>query len=356
MFLKRLSLLNFRNYSSLSLEFDQRPTIFLGNNAVGKSNLLEAIYFLSTTKSSRAETESEIIKVEEEVTRVQGVIIEKGKGKREKSENILEINLQNNEGQFRKQVKVNGIPRRTVDFIGTLVAVIFYPADLNMVTGSPSLRRWHLDLSLAQVDSHYKKTLTQYEQIVVARNRVLKRIREGEGQGDELIYWNQELVKLGKVISDKRNEFFEFVKGLKDPLGNFEFIYKPSNISGERLDQYSGREIASATTLVGPHRDDFSVNDKKRNLAHFGSRGEQRLATLAFKLAQLEYMAEVLGERPILLLDDVFSELDAKHRGQVIDIVGRQQTILATVELEHISKKFLNSARILKVEDGKISE
>src|SRR3989344_359485 len=332
MFLKRLSLLNFRNYSSLSLEFDQRPTIFLGNNAVGKSNLLEAIYFLSTTKSSRAETESEIIKVEEEVTRVQGVIIEKGKGKREKSENILEINLQNNEGQFRKQVKVNGIPRRTVDFIGTLVAVIFYPADINMVTGSPSLRRWHLDLSLAQVDSHYKKTLTQYEQIVVARNRVLK------------------------MISDKRNEFFEFVKGLKDPLGNFEFIYKPSNISGERLDQYSGREIASATTLVGPHRDDFSVNDKKRNLAHFGSRGEQRLATLAFKLAQLEYMAEVLGERPILLLDDVFSELDAKHRGQVIDIVGRQQTILATVELEHISKKFLNSARILKVEDGKISE
>lgn len=349
MFLKRLELTNFRNYSSLSLEFDQRPTILAGNNAAGKSNLLEAIYLLSTTKSLRVETEDELIREGEEFTRVEGFLSDPG------TELMVLINKPTSEVSFRKKVVVNGISRRVLDFIGNLPAVIFYPSDINMVTGSPSLRRWHLDLALAQVDSDYKRCLTLYEQFLTSRNRVLKRIREGHGRIDELEYWTDGLVEKGKEVSEKRKDFFEFINGLEKLLGDFRFEYRQSQITGERLVETNGREVAAAQTLIGPHRDDFIVMLDGRHLSHFGSRGEQRTATLAFKLAQLEYMAKILGKRPILLLDDVFSELDANHRAHVVEVVGKQQTIIATVELENIPKSFLDSARILRVENGKIT-
>lgn len=173
---------------------------------------------------------------------------------------------------------------------------------------------------------------------------------------DELTYWTDGLMQQAKIITDKRLEFFDFINNLDKPLGEFIFEYKPSEVSKEKLLQTNGREVAAAATLIGPHRDDFEILLEDRNLAHFGSRGEQRTATLAFKLAQLEYMAKILGKRPILLLDDVFSELDADHRAHVVEIVSKQQTIIATVELENIPKAFLDSSRILRVENGKITE
>ena len=342
MFLKQLNLINFRNYGKLDLQFDERPTIFVGNNAAGKSNLLEAVYFLSTTKSGRVDEETELIKQGENAALVTGLI----------QETKLEINMQMIDEKLHKRVKVNGVPRRVVDYIGNLPVVLFSPSDINMVTGSPSLRRWHLDLSLAQVDSHYKKSLTLYEQVLVSRNRVLKRIREGQGKVDELDYWTNELIKYAKVVSDARIAFLESMNNFESPLGKFIFEYKQSLLNKERLLQYNGREIQASVTLIGPHRDDFVLNLNNRNLAYFGSRGEQRTATLAFKLATLEYMALSLGKRPILLLDDVFSELDANHRAHVVEVVSRQQTIIATVELENLPKSFLNSSRILRVEEG----
>lgn len=357
MFLKSLHLTNFRNYSQLELKFDTRPTILVGNNAAGKSNLLEAIYLLSSTKSLRVETEDELIKDEEDFLRVEGFLTEP------EIELLVIINRPTDEVSFKKKVLVNGISRRIVDFIGNLPAVIFYPSDINMVAGSPSLRRWHLDLALAQINVEYKRSLTLYEQFLTARNRVLKRIREGHGRVDELEYWTEELVSKGKTVSLKRGEFFQFINGLQTSLGEFRFEYKQSEVTVERLMETNGREVAAAATLIGPHRDDFVVEalsevegqGSSRDLAHFGSRGEQRTATLAFKLAQLEYMAHVLGKRPILLLDDIFSELDADHRAHVVEVVGKQQTIIATVELENIPKAFLDSSRILRVEDGKIT-
>ncbi|MFH1536111.1 MAG: DNA replication and repair protein RecF, partial [Patescibacteria group bacterium] len=328
MFLKQLNLTNFRNYLHLELNFDDRPTILVGNNASGKSNLLEAIYLLSTTKSLRAETEDELIKKDSEFAKVEGFVENGGE-----TELLVIINRQTNDVKFRKKVLVNGIARRTIDFIGNLPAVIFYPADINLVTGPPSLRRWHLDLSLAQIDAGYKKALTLYEQFLTARNRVLKKIREGQGKSNELDYWTGELVDKGKAVSVKRKAFFDFINELETSLGEYRFEYKQSEISCERLAETNGREVAAAATLIGPHRDDFDIVTLGRNLAHFGSRGEQRTGTLAFKLAQLEYMAKILDKRPILLLDDVFSELDASHRAHVVEIVSKQQTIIATVEL-----------------------
>lgn len=351
MFLKRLNLTNFRNYSNLELSFDDRPTVLVGNNAAGKSNILEAIYLLSISKSLRVGTEDELIKNQEEFTRVEGFLENGGD-----SELLVIINRPTKDVLFRKKVLVNGISRRVVDFIGNLPAVIFYPSDINLVTGPPSLRRWHLDLSLAQIDPTYKKALTVYEQFLTARNRVLKRIREGQAGKDELDYWTDGLVSQGKLISQKRKSFFEFVNALEKPLGEFIFEYKSSAVTVERLMETNGREVAAAATLIGPHRDDFTILLADRNMVHFGSRGEQRTATLAFKLAQLEYMAKILGKRPILLLDDVFSELDAEHRAHVVEVVSKQQTIIATVELENIPQDFLDSSRILKVENGKIKE
>ena len=350
MFLRQLNLTNFRNYQLLTLDFDNRPTILVGNNAQGKSNILEAIYILSTSKSGRVETEDELIKKEESFTKVEGLLEQPEMGL------LTIINRPTEEVSFRKKLLVNGISRRVLDFIGNLPAVIFYPQDINMITGSPSLRRWHLDLGLAQVDSHYKKALTAYEQFLTARNRVLKAIREGRSRVDELGFWTKGVLENSKIVSEKRKEFFEFINSLNTPLGNFSFEFKPSEVSAQKLIETNGREVASATTLIGPHRDDFEILLDGRNLQHFGSRGEQRTATLAFKLATLEYMAKIYGKRPVLLLDDVFSELDALHRAHVVEIVGKQQTIIATVELENIPKKFLDSARILRVEDGKIKE
>ncbi len=348
MFLKQINLTNFRNYAQLELNFDQRPTVLVGNNAAGKSNILEAIYLLSTTKSFRVETEDELIKKGEEFARVEGFLSDP------ETELLVLINRPNTEVFFKKKVMVNGIAKRTVDFIGNLPAVIFYPSDINLVTGSPSLRRWHLDLGLAQVDSGYKKNLTLYEQILTNRNRVLKRIREAQAKKDELDFWTDQLVEKGKIVSKKREEFFLFINELDKLLGEFTFEYQESEVTVERLNETNGREVAAAVTLIGPHRDDFTISMEGRNMAHYGSRGEQRTATLAFKLAQLEYMAKILGKRPILLLDDVFSELDASHRAHIVETVTRQQTIIATVELENIPQAFLDSARILRVEDGRI--
>lgn len=357
MLIKLLNLINFRNYSKFELEFSDKPTIFIGPNGAGKSNILEAIYLLSTTKSPRVDDESELIKTSEVSSFIKGSVEESNE------ENELMLTMVNGNhdqdstsdiANFKKRVAINGVGKRVIDFIGFLPTVIFWPSDINMVTGSPSLRRWQLDLSLAQVDSKYKKALTVYGEILTARNKVLKRIKEGQGRMDELTYWTDELIKYGKIIAAARQEFFAFINDLKNPLGNFKFEFKESHLSKEKLLETTSREVASATTLIGPHRDDFTLFLDSRDMAKFGSRGEQRMATLAFKLAVLEYMSVVLGKRPVLLLDDVFSELDAKHRKAVALIAKKQQTIIATVELENIPQEFLDSARILKIEDGKI--
>ena len=353
MLIKKLELQNFRNYSELDLDFDEQPTILIGSNGAGKSNILEAVYLLSTTKSPRVENESELIKENEASTAIKGGV-EDDKGKNELL--VTMVDRPEDTSRLSKRVSVNGVPRKVVDFIGNLPAVIFWPSDINMVTGSPSLRRWHLDLSLAQIFPQYKKSLTLYEAVLYSRNRVLKRIREGSGKPDELTYWTDELIREGKAVNLKRQEFFEFINDLEKPLGEFVFEYKPSEISVEKLQETNGREVAVAATLIGPHRDDFKLYLHQKDMAKFGSRGEQRMSTLAFKLASLEYMAKILGNRPVLLLDDVFSELDVAHRAAVAAIAKLQQTIIATVELENIPQDFLDSSRILRVEDGKIIE
>lgn len=344
MFLKTLKLTNFRNFSKIDLDIS-KTTLLIGENAQGKSNFLESIYFLATTKSPRAEKDVQLIKTGEGGCFVEGEIDDSTK---------LEIGMQiKEEGVgLEKRVKVNGVPRRSVDYIGNLVVVHFCPEDINLVTGPPTLRRWHIDLCLAQIDKLYKNSLTKYHEAVTSRNRVLKRIKEGLAKTDELTFWSKQILDFGMVVSEKRRHFFQSLNDLKSEE-QFKFDYIENVLTSERLQEYLGREIAACNTLIGPHRDDFVFIISSKNLAHFGSRGEQRTAVLDLKLAELQFIKQFKNTMPILLLDDVFSELDTAHRQYVISAVSGQQTIISAVENEQIPKSFLKSVQVINVEKGK---
>ncbi|MBI3485513.1 DNA replication and repair protein RecF [Candidatus Daviesbacteria bacterium] len=354
MFLKSLKLVNFRNYSSCNFEFKTPLIILLGNNAQGKSNFLESIYFLSTTKSHKAEKDEELIKKAENFLRVEGQV----QNEENNDQTQLEIAMQIVDGNLVKKVKVNGVTRRIVDYIGNLSVVTFSPEDINLVTGSPSLRRWHIDLTLAQIDKEYKKALTEYGEIIIRKNRLLKAIREGIAKIEELNFWVNEQVRLGEIISTKRFKFFNFLNSVEKKFDSFFFEYLQNELSLKRILEYQVREIASATSLIGPHRDDFRflTGKDKRDLAHFGSRGEHRTAILDLKLSEVSFVESTIGSRPILLLDDVFSELDDTHQEHVLGLVSLQQTIIASVELDPHLKLKLKDASFFFVENGQLNE
>lgn len=360
MFLQNLKLTNFRNFSEAHLEFP-KLTLLLGNNAQGKSNLLESIYFLASTKSLKADPDVELIKQGESFTRVEGEIVRTTTNHEPPTK--LEVVMQKKEDfvGLEKRVKVNGVGRRTMDYLGNLVVVYFSPEDINLVTGAPALRRWHIDLVLSQVDRKYKKAISEYSAALTARNRILKRIKEGTAKLNELDYWTEIMLGSGAILSKMRREFFQALNkaveasgGKEEAFGVLKFTYEESLLTPERLKEYLPREMAAGISLIGPQRDDFSFMFNGHNLAHFGSRGEQRIAVLDLKLAELNFIHQTYQTRPVLLLDDVFSELDAKHRVYVASVVKSQQTILSAVEESHVPEEILNSAKLFRVNKGSL--
>lgn len=336
-------------------------TVLVGDNAQGKSNFLEAIYFLATAKSFKADREEELIKSGETTLYIEGTIEQTAPAKSDSptsdsSDSLtLQIAMQFIEPVLAKKIKVNGVPRRLMDYSGNLVVVQFLPEDINLVSGAPSLRRNYLDSMLGQIDRHYKKTLASYERVLVSKNKLLKRIREGFAKKDELIFWSDQQIMLGALISTKREEFFSFInQSVEKKLGNFKYQYMQSPVTAERLQDYQLREIDSATSLVGPHRDDFIFKLNDRELSKFGSRGEQRTAVLDLKLSEVEYIEQIFKERPILLLDDIFSELDVEHRQHVIEVSKLQQTIIVTVDWDDYLKNELQGAKIVYVKNGQL--
>lgn len=412
MFIKSISLQNFRNYQKKTFQFDSQMTLVVGPNTSGKTNLLEAIYLLATGKSFRAEVEAEMIGYGEEVARIGAKVADSSqKGRHAASKDIstenrlssehsdevaLEILLTTGSVLSKKVAKkkylVNGVSRRMIDFVGQLKAVYFGPEDLQLVTDSPSLRRRYLDMVLSQVDREYRRASLSYEKGVRQRNRVLEEIREkhqdyrGEELRRRLYFWDQLLVKNGNYITGKREEFVDFVSacrgkpvGLKilNPTGcraspkampaargigeqagsQFQLEYVKSVISPVALEENFEREIRAGMTLVGPHRDDirFKVREGQegqegkegRDLSIYGSRGEQRLAVLWLKMGELEYIAQKTGERPTLLLDDIFSELDEKYREMVLGVLARQQTIVTTTEEKMVEENEREKMQII---------
>jgi DNA replication and repair protein RecF len=359
MFLKTLNLTNFRNYSHLSFNFKNQITVLIGDNAQGKSNFLEAIVFLASSKSPKADKDEELIKQDENYLRLEGEVTAgsgKGEAESEEEETNLEIAMQMQDGRLKKRVKVNGVARRVADYMANLVVVLFAPEDVNLVTGSPSMRRNHIDQLLSQIDRDYKKALTNYENVVTRKNRVLKAINEGSAGTDQLIYWSREQAQSGSTLSQKRRDFFKFINSVEKKFGDYKFEYAQSTISEERLKEYQGREVAAMNSLIGPHRDDFVFTLNDKDLSKYGSRGEQRTAVLDLKIAEVGFAESALQTRPILLLDDIFSELDEDHRQHVIDLAKLQQTVIATVEFDQFLKKALNKTDLYGVEAGKLKK
>lgn len=364
--ISKIHLLNFRNFDDKVFSFSSEITIIVGPNAVGKTNLLESIYLLSSGKSFKARLEEEMISYSGEIGRVKGRIIS---GKEEESQKekstLLEVILTrgtvgtgsaNPERVPRKKLLVNGISRRVVDFTGNLKTVLFGPWDLDLVTESPSLRRRFLDNVLSQVDKEYRRASVAYERGLRQRNRLLYAIREEGASRQQLYFWDKTLIKNGNYISTKRDELINFINSSGDLDSNsFLLNYDKSAISEERLEQYKNEEVAAATTLVGPHRDDFIFKQKKINknikkdsgdseeldLAKYGSRGEQRMGILWLKIAELAFIEEKSGEKPTLILDDIFSELDHNHRKVVMKIANNQQTVITTAD-PHFVEEFKN--------------
>jgi len=362
MFLRSILLSNFRNFKKRSIDFSSLITVFVGPNTIGKTSILEAIYYLATGKSFRAEKDGETVRWGESIGRIIGEIFQMGKIEdKEKLEVVFaEAHQFNALVNQRKKFTVNGVSRRMIDFVGNLKAVLFWPEDLDLVTDSPSLRRRYLDFVLMQVDREYRRSIISYEKGVRQRNRLLERIRDEAvfayattSQGkfrNQLMFWDQLLIKSGNYITEKREEYIALVNASEKKLGSFKLFYDASKISPLRLEQYKEEEIASATTLVGPHRDDFKFifkNDKDMSI--YGSRGEQRLAVLWLKLCELSFIENKTQERPILLLDDIFSELDLEHRDLVFEIIDKQQTIITTLDLHFIKNEKRKKMEIMNI-------
>lgn len=350
MILKEIRLQNFRSYSKAHFKFADSKTIIIGPNTSGKTNLIEAIFLLSSGKSFKTDKDIQMLKFNEAFGRVKG----------QTSDNELEVVLSSGEMEGRvtpsKKYLVNGLPRRRADFAGNIPAVIFSPQDLDIIIMSPSLRRNFLDTVLEQTDREYRYAFISYTKAIRQRNSLLERAREdGVRQVREFEYWDRLVIENGQIITKKRAEFIDYVNKSPKEIFNFEMNYDKSEISKERLLQYEREEIASGVTLVGPHRDDFSVSmlDKKgntrRDIKFFGSRGQQRLAILQLKVLELAFMRERLSKNPILILDDIFSELDDGHINLVLEMNEDHQTILSTTHKEFIPSKLLKKMEVINL-------
>jgi|GEM_PF-85370 len=412
MFIKSIKLQNFRNYREKVFSFDKDTTLIVGPNASGKTNLLEAIYLLATGKSFRAEVESEMISYGEEMARIcasigQGLALRSPtgnfdigfsfsrpstslgtssvnrkvypefiEGQNEASQNLVGSPRQNGTSELeiilttgsvsgktvaKKIYKVNGVNKRMVDFLGNLRAVYFGPEDLELITDSPSLRRKYLDLVLSQVDWEYRRASLSYEKGLRQRNKILEEIqryKDTKIQREEirrrLFFWDQLLVKDGSYITQKREEFIGEVNKYQisssDSEDKFQMEYKMNVISLAALEQNLDKEIILGQTLAGPHRDDIKFEiSESRDLSLYGSRGEQRLAILWLKLGELEFVSQKTGARPVLLLDDIFSELDEGHRELVLKVIPKQQTLITTTDLSLVEKSYQEKMGIIKM-------
>lgn len=411
--LPSLSLQNFRSYSKKEFNFDGKTTLIIGPNAIGKTNILEAIFLLATGKSYRAEKDAEMISYEEEICRVKGgvgaeVVLpldessnasapavadsatsgyappksagssediissqysprfpensQKGLPHHVQNEGIvLEIVLTTGEvaGQkaSKKRFLVNGVGKRMVDFVGNLKAVKFSPEDLEIIVDGPGIRREWMDCILEQTDWEYRRAITSYRKGLRQRNKLLEQIRDEGVPRNTLFYWDKLLIDNGNIITKKREELIDFCNKyfrVSDDsetsiLNGLEIEYDKSVISPERLEKYAREEMAAAVTLVGPHRDDVKLKVDGRELQSYGSRGGQRSAIFQLKLAELSFVEGKTQSQPILLLDDIFSELDHLHRERLLEIIPERQTIITATDAESIGQKYLDGFQVIRL-------
>ncbi|HWY78851.1 MAG TPA: DNA replication and repair protein RecF [Candidatus Sulfotelmatobacter sp.] len=336
MHLKQVSLQHFRSYSKAHFSFDQQLTVIVGPNASGKSNLVEAISLLSLGKSFRTSKDKQLIAFGATVAYVSGDITDETK---------LEVMLSDMpEQMLKKKYLVNGIPKRRDGLIGILPIVLFTPQDLTLVAGQPGDKRRFLDEVLEQTDPQYASSLQFYSKALRQRNALLEFMQKSGRRDEERFeYWDNLLIINGKVLTEKREALIDYINHREKKLFPYKLVYDASLMSRERLLQYKDAEVGAGMTLVGPQRDDIiiqsphPVSKELEDVKYFCSRGQQRLVTLELKNAQIAYFKEQLQVQPLLILDDIFSELDSEHITHVLQLTYDFQTIITTTH-----KEFLN--------------
>lgn len=365
MYLCELNLINFRNYSSLKIKLNPHINIIYGNNAQGKTNLLESIYVLAITKSHLLNLDNNLIKNNENIMKIKGTYIKNG------IKTKLELNNQDN----NKILKIdNKEIKKVTDYINSsLNTIIFYPEDLEMIKGNPSNRRNFLNLELSQLSNNYLNILTEYNKLLKIRNDYLKKMAKNipidENYFDIITNYLVDkcylIYKMRKKFILKINEycgkiFYDIAKKENFHLKyitNFE-ISEEINFKTElllKLKNSLKKEIKLGTTLYGIHRDEIEFYLKNDNLKNYGSQGQQRLAVLSTKLAEIEIFKQYKDTYPILLLDDVFSELDDIKKNNIINYLSDEvQVIITTTEIKKINKNKFKSASIFKIKNGEI--
>jgi DNA replication and repair protein RecF len=352
MYLKTLHLKQFRNYQNQKVEFTAAKTILVGNNAQGKSNLLEAVELLATLRSHRGSRDRDLIKEGESIAQINATL------ERINSHSDLTLTLRRNS---RRNVAINGVTvPRQMDFLGVLNAVEFSSLDLELVRGSPEIRRNWLDTLLIQLEPVYAHILHQYNQILRQRNAFLKRYINTPEKSlkSELAIWDAQLVTAGTKVIIRRNsgssEVLQINYAPNVPLEKTS----PQELQTAffaKLQQREFAELHRGITLVGPHRDEVELIINQTPARQYGSQGQQRTLVLALKLAELQLIEEVINEPPLLLLDDVLAELDPSRQNQLLDAIqDRFQTLITTTHLNAFDAQWLKSSQVLYVNGGKI--
>lgn len=362
MLLKELALTSYRNYKQASFQFLPLLNIVVGSNGKGKTNLLEAIYFLARGHSHRTHFSRELVGWGAGASLIKGLI------EREGGPSLVEATI-TTRGQ--KSVRIGGVAQPANDLTSGLVAVLFAPEHLRIVQGDPEQRRTFLDDLLVQRSPRYEHSRRQYGRILRQRNALLRSIAAGQESREALAAWDSQLVEAGVRILAERFKLVEELKGrcrraysqvAKGEEDGLEIAYVSQLLRGASLSEVrekfirelrarQGEEIERGVSLVGPHRDDLSVKVSGVNLRTFGSQGEQRTASLALKMAELKLLTEELGDQPVMLLDDVMSELDRIRREALTSLIeGGGQTIITTTNLGYFGEPSLSKAKLIDVE------
>jgi len=348
-----IRLKNFRNYENAIFNFDKSSTLIIGPNASGKTNILESIHILSVGKSQRAKRELDLIRNGCQTSYIGALIDYENDGG-----NKLDVAISKGQslGRTKKNYRVNNVTRVQSQFLGKFHSVYFSPSDIRLVLGSPARRRSAIDEVLSQVYTSYKINLLIYQKSLKQKNKLLEAIWQRKAIYHQVDYWNKKLLETGFYIQKKRAEFFIFCNDKLLKLGevlnksnkSLRLRYKKNVITKERIDRYKDIEVRRGLSLIGPHRDDFEfIKERNKDLGSFGSRGEQRTAVFALKVCELLFLQEKTKEVPVLLLDDIFSELDEAHRKNILKVIKGRQAIITTAEGGLVPKNLLSKSKII---------
>lgn len=366
MIIKSIILNNFRNYSHLCLNLNPRMNIFIGKNAEGKTNILEGICVLSLTKTYKSGVEPNLITFGKEKAKL------KSKVKKDGLIKNLEIIL----GKNKKTIRVNNSEiKKTSEYISNLNTIMFTPDDLNIIKGSPHIRRNLINIELSQISKKYLNTYNEYNKILKMRNEYLKLLLTSSlADKKYLEIITEKLIEKSIIIYIERKKYIDFVNerinSIYKNITNEEFLsvkYEPNielksfeeNELKEELNKVFHRnykkELNYGMTLFGPHRDEFEFFLNDKNLKYFGSQGQQKMAVLSFKLAEIDIFKKYSNNNPVLLLDDIFSELDIEKRNRLLDYINKDiQSIITTTDLKNIKKCYLNDSYIFEIKKGEI--